>query len=160
MAPDSDFESQFFHPFPVNEELQNNELDPDVNYYLDEISSLDTKYYVPDEVKDQLKSLQLNSFSVFNLNIRSMKKHFEAFQDFIQSLNFKFSAICLSEPWLQPHQISDSNFQLPVYYSFHLTREKNRGGGLCIFFAGNLFIQIQKRLPGKFQSIRMFMCRS
>ena len=92
MAPDSDFESQFFHPFPVNEELQNNELDPDVNYYLDEISSLDTKYYVPDEVKDQLKSLQLNSFSVFNLNIRSMKKHFEAFQDFIQSSNLVQSA--------------------------------------------------------------------
>ena len=95
MAPNSVFESQFFNPFPVNEELQNNELDPDVNYYLNEISSLDTKYYVLDEVKDQLKSLQLNSLSVFHLNIRSMKKHFEAFQDFIESLNFKFSAICL-----------------------------------------------------------------
>ena len=62
-----------------------------------------------------------------------MKKHFEAFQDFIESLNFKFSAICLSETWLQPHEISDSNFQLPGYYSFHLSREKNRGGGFCIF---------------------------
>ena len=28
---------------------------------------------------------------------------------------------------------SNSNFQLPGYYSFDLTREKNRGGGLCIF---------------------------
>ena len=84
IAPNSDFESQFLNPFSVNEELQNNELEPDVNYYLDEISSLDTKYYVPDEVKDQLKSLQLNSFTVFHLNIRSMKKHFEAFQDFTE----------------------------------------------------------------------------
>ena len=90
------------------------------------MSSLDTKYYVPDEVKDQPKILQLNSFSVFHLNIRSMKKHFEAFQDFIESLNFKFSAICLSETLLQFHEISDSNFQLPGYYSFHLTRENNR----------------------------------
>ena len=81
MAPNSDFESQFFNPFSVNEELQNNELDPDVN-----------------------------SFSVFHLNIRSMKKHFEAFQDFIESLNFKFSAICLSKTWFQPHEVSDSNF--------------------------------------------------
>ena len=56
-GPNSDFESQFFNLFSVNEELQNNELDPDVNYYLDETSSLETKYYVPDEVKDQLKSL-------------------------------------------------------------------------------------------------------
>ena len=133
MAPNSEYESQFFNPFSVNEELQNNELDPHVKYYLDEISFLDTKYYVPDEVKDQLKSLQLNSFSVLHLNIRSMKKQFEAFQDFIEYLNFKFSAICRSETWLQPLQISDANFQLPGYYSFHLTREESRGGGLRIF---------------------------
>ena len=132
MVTNSDFESQTFNPFSVTEELQNNELDPDVNYCLDEISFLDTKYYVSDEVKDKLKSLQLNSFSVLHLNIRSMKKHFEVFQDFIESLNFKFSAICLSETWLQAHEISDSNFQLPGYYSFHLTTRKNRGGGVCI----------------------------
>ena len=53
-----------------------------------------------------------------------MKKHFEAFQDFIESLNFKFSAICLSETWPQPHEISDSIFQLPGYYRFHQPREK------------------------------------
>ena len=35
MAPNSDFESQFFNPFSVNQELQNNKLDPDVNYCLD-----------------------------------------------------------------------------------------------------------------------------
>ena len=62
-----------------------------------------------------------------------MGKHFEAFQDFIESLNFKFSAICLSETWLQPYEISDSNFQLQGYYSFHIIREKNRGGEFRIF---------------------------
>ena len=92
MDSNSDFQSQSFNPFSVNKELQNNKLDPDVNYYLDKISSLDAKYYVPGEVKDQLKSLQLNSFSVLHLSTRSMKKHFEAFQDFIKSLNFKCSA--------------------------------------------------------------------
>ena len=88
-----------------------------------------------------------------------MMKHFESFQDFVESLNFKFSAICFSETWLQPHEISDSKFQLPGYYSFHLTREKI-GGRAPYFFAENLFIQIQKIPPGKFQSIRMFMCQS
>ena len=61
IAPDTHFESQSFNPLSVNEELQHNEVDPDVNYNLDEIASLNTKYYVPDEIKDQLKSLQLNS---------------------------------------------------------------------------------------------------
>ena len=64
MAPNSDFESQFFNSFSVNQEIQNNELDPDVNYNLHEISSLDTNYYVPDEVKDQIKSLQSNLFGL------------------------------------------------------------------------------------------------
>ena len=95
MAPNSDFEPQFFNLFSVNEKLQNNELDPDVNYYLNEIFSLDTKYYASDEIKDQLKGLHLNSFSVLHLNIRSMKKHFEAFQNFMESLDLKFSVICL-----------------------------------------------------------------
>ena len=79
-----------------------------------------------------------------------MKKHFEAFQDFIESLKFKFTAISFSVTWLQPHEISDTNFQLPGYYSFHITRKNSRGGEFCIFSAGNLFIQIQKRPLGKF----------
>ena len=98
MAPNSDFEPESFNPFSVNEELQNNELNPDVNYYLDEISSLDTKYYVPHEVKEQLKSLQLNSFSVLNSNIRSMKKQFESFQDFIESLNSNLVQSAFQKP--------------------------------------------------------------
>ena len=97
MAPNLEF--QFFNFF-FDEEFENNELDPDINYFLDQISSLDDKYIVPDEVKDHLKNIQLNSFSAFHLNIRSMKKYFEALQDFIESLNFKFSAICFSETWV------------------------------------------------------------
>ena len=44
MAPNSDFESQTFNLFSVNEEPKNNEQDTDVNYYLDEISCLYIKY--------------------------------------------------------------------------------------------------------------------
>ena len=75
-----------------------------------------------------------------------MKKHFEAFQDFIESLNFKFSATCLSETWFQLHKSSDSNFQLPEYYSFHLTRKKNRGEGLCIFLQETYSYKFRKDL--------------
>ena len=32
-------------------------------------------------------------------NIRSMKKDFEIFQEFLKDLKFNFSAICLSETW-------------------------------------------------------------
>ena len=152
MAPDSDFESQFFNPFSVNEELQNNELDLDINNYLDGISSPDTKYCVPYEIKHQLKSLQLNSSSVFHLNIRSMKKHFETFQDFIESLNVKFSAICLSETWLQPHEISNSNFQVPGYSSFHLPKRR-----ALYFMQENYSYKSRKDLQGNSKAFE-FLC--
>ena len=74
MVPNSDFESQSFNPFPVNGELRNIKLNPNVSYYLEHISSLKTKYCI--EVKDQLEILQLNSFNVLHLNIRSMKKKY------------------------------------------------------------------------------------
>ena len=45
MTPNFDFESQSFNPFSVNEESPKNELDPDVNYYVDQISFLDSKYW-------------------------------------------------------------------------------------------------------------------
>ena len=84
------------HTSSISEYLQNNELDPDVDYYQDQVSSLDTKCYVPGKVKERLKNVQLNILSVLHLNIRSKKKHYEDFQDFIESLNFKkFSAIYL-----------------------------------------------------------------
>ena len=43
MALNYDFESQSFNTFSANKELQNDELKPNVNYYLAQISSLDTK---------------------------------------------------------------------------------------------------------------------
>ena len=57
MAPKSDFASQSFDCFSADKELQNNKLGTDVNYNLDRISSINTKYYVPGEVNDQLKNL-------------------------------------------------------------------------------------------------------
>ena len=84
-----------------------------------------------------------------------MMKYFKAFQDLIESLNFKFSAIYLSKTWLQTHEISNSNFQLSGYYSFHLTREKNRGGGLCSFLAETYSYKLRK----DFQvNLKVFEC--
>ena len=80
-----------------------------------------------------------------------MKKHFEAFQDFIEFSNFKFSAICLSKIWLQRHEISDSSFQLPGYYQ-DLTREKNRGGGLDIFLQETYSYKFGKDLQLNFKA--------
>ena len=81
-----------------------------------------------------------------------MKKHFEAFQKFIEYLNFKLSVICLSETWLQLHKIPDSNVQLQGYYSFHVTKEKNKAGGLCIFSQETYSYKFRKDLQVNFKA--------
>ena len=62
-----------------------------------------------------------------------MSKSFESFQEFLDSLCFSFSAICLSETWCQPYEDPNSNLQVPGYVSLHQTRKNRRGGGLCMF---------------------------
>ena len=52
------FETQSFNPFSANEDLKDNDHDPDINFYQTQISSLDTSYYIPNEVKENLNIFQ------------------------------------------------------------------------------------------------------
>ena len=52
------FETQSFNPFSVNEDLKDNDHDPDINFYQTQISSIDTSYYIPNEVKENLNIFQ------------------------------------------------------------------------------------------------------
>ena len=56
MPPNSSFEAQSYNPFFVNEDLKKkNDRDPDVNFYQTQISSLDTSYYISNELKENLE---------------------------------------------------------------------------------------------------------
>ena len=76
-----------------------NEHDPDVNFYQNNISNVEANYFLMTEVKSSLKVLDANAFSVLHLNIRSMKKNFENFKEFLKNVSVSFSTICLSETW-------------------------------------------------------------
>ena len=146
MPPNRIFEPHHFDPFSVNEDLKDNNQDPDVNFYQTQISSLDTNYYIPNKVKENLENFQQKSFSFLHLNIRSMSKNFESFREFLDSFCFSFSAICLSETWCQPHETSNSNLQIPGYVSLHQTRKNRRRGGLCIFLLESLSYKVRDDL--------------
>ena len=60
MASKGSFETHSFNPFSVNEDLNDNDQDPDVNFYQTQISSLDTNYYIPNEIKENLEKFQQN----------------------------------------------------------------------------------------------------
>ena len=101
MTPEPSFESLSYKPFSVDGNLTvNAELDPDVDFFQN-ISSLDTECFNKDDGKTFVnKNISSDSFSVLRINIRSMQKNFEKFQEFFKTLTFKLnsaSAVCLSE---------------------------------------------------------------
>ena len=153
MPPNSSFESQSFNPFAINEDFKDNDQDANVNFYQTQISSLDTSYYIPNEVKGKLKNFQQKSFSVLHLNIPSMSKNFELFRESLDLLCLTFSAICLSETWCQPHETSDSNLRIPGYVSLHQTSKNRRGGELCIFLLESLSYKVRDELAVNFSAI-------
>ena len=122
-------------------------LDSDINFFQN-ISSLDTQYFNIDDAKIFVNNnISSDSFSVFHINIRSMQKNFEKFQEFFKSLKFNFSVICLSETWCYAiDSTKNSNYRLHGYKSFHQTRDGHKGGGLCIFLRNTLSYKIRSNL--------------
>ena len=97
MAQNTTFESLNSNPFIVNDSLNDNSQEPDVNFFPNNFSPLDTDYISPDDFSKNFKDFTENSFSVLHLNSRSLNKNFESFAELYRSLSFKFSIICFSE---------------------------------------------------------------
>ena len=68
------------NPFSTKESFVDNEHDPDVNFYRD-ISMFNTQYLMPDKYKINFKDFSKYSFSILQLNIKSMNKSFESFSE-------------------------------------------------------------------------------
>ena len=108
------------------------------------ISSLESNYSSPSEIDKNFKNFSTESFSVLHLNIRSMNKNFEAFQDFYKSLNTKFSIICLTETWANDSDINhNSLFQLEGYIPVHQIRKSRQGEGIVIFIRDSLLYNLR-----------------
>ena len=78
MQFESNFECLSFDPFYLRENFMNNECDPDVNFYQNNVSNVETNYFLMTEVKSSLASFDPNAFSVLHLNIRTMKKNLKS----------------------------------------------------------------------------------
>ena len=73
-----------FNPFTANEHSTiDPELDRDTNFF-ESICCLDTKYFTENETKTFVSNIDPESFTVLHLNIRSMKKNSETFQEFLK----------------------------------------------------------------------------
>ena len=129
-----------------NDILLDDSCDPDINFFNGKFQSFDTPYLMPEEFHNFHSNL-LNQFSILHLNIRSIKNFFENFKLFLNSINFTFSVICLSETWWDDLATTlKSLCKLPSYKINHQARGDRKGGGVSIYVRKSLDFKIRPYL--------------
>ena len=99
MASEPNFESMSFKIFSNNSNFSDGNQDPDINFFLDKIPSLNTEYFSPSDVKVGFSKFEsFDTFSVLQPNIRSLRKNFDFkdFKELYKTLNVKSSIACFS----------------------------------------------------------------
>ena len=98
-----------FRPFDLNEdddECYMEDHDPDLNYFNILNHNLSKcKYYLENSFNNELLETSLdecvNKFSMFHINIRSVKSNLGSLQNYLELLNQKFSILAVTETWLK-----------------------------------------------------------
>ena len=76
------------------------------------------------------EDLKLTGFSIFTLNIRSMKKNFDSLKSLIETIDKKPEIIVLTETWnTDKLNLKIEGYKPPIT----LNRTNQRGGGICTY---------------------------
>lgn len=78
----------------------------------------------------------LNSFTLFHLNFKSMAKHFESLTDYFASLPSYFSVVGLTETWLNDFKVS--LYSINGYNHLFSHRKGRAGGGVSLFVKASI----------------------
>ena len=126
-----------FNPFLTNSNGKtyltlNSDLDPDQNYYNQIITHVEScDYHDEDTFKWLTKDSKDDEFSLLHLNIRSILNKFDDLKAYLNSLEYNFSVIGLSETWLNQNNCTD--FPLPCYHYIGKVRNNKHGGGVGLY---------------------------
>ena len=129
--------SRVFVPFEINQELNTpvSEIDPDLQFYTETNYIQNTKcdYYLEDSFNycfSESETEAINA-SFFHLNIKSLSKHYNELNLYLDSLKVKFSFIALTETWL-----SEGTEELYGVHDYHVEnrfRKGRKGGGVTLY---------------------------
>ena len=126
-----------FVPFEINDEFDTPlaERDPDMQFYLESNYIKNTKcdYYIEDTFIKNIwnKQEDKRALSMFHMYIKSLPKHFDELQQYLNVLKYDFSVISISETWL-----SENNadlYDLSWYVTIKCCRKERRGGGVSLY---------------------------
>ena len=109
------------------------DIDPDQNDS-DSYAITNCKYYFPSD----LTSINSNQFSIFHLNIRSLRKNFGKLKTLLDITKQNFDVIALSETWLSD-QDNHEDYNINGYQLFSQNRQKNDRGGVCVYVKESTF---------------------
>ena len=127
---ENSFEKLRFDPFGFDNVLLNNTNDPDENIF-NNLSQIDSVFYVIEEAATSLKKFSDKTFSVLHLNVRSLNKNFESLKELLTTTKFEFKVICITETWCTDDPRNETLFNLENYTSINQVRKHGRGGGIC-----------------------------
>ena len=137
-----ELDQMIFNPFEINDFIDNpmNDIDPDFHFYSEAhyIESTQCDYYLEDKFVSRISSSERlqRSLSLFHMNIRSLPKHFDELDMYLESLKFMFSIIGLTETWLD--ESKEELYSLKNYQSINEYRKGKTGGGVSMFIHENI----------------------
>ena len=88
-------------------------------------------YILPEDVHDCVENPVKDSFSVFHINIRSIKFFWESFNTFLFSLDFSFSIYVFQS-------LDNFIYDLPDYTNTNRKRSDRRDGGVPAYIHNSL----------------------
>ena len=135
---------KLFVPFELNDnDYVHQDIDPDPDsYFYHEnqlISNLNSKYYLEREFSKYLSPVlgkEQDCVSFVHLNIRSAPKNLMNFESYLQSLNFSFDCIGLTETWFNAS--SSEVFGIEGYNKIDKCRLNRPGGGVSILLKDDI----------------------
>ena len=122
-------------------------IDPDT-HFLSSNNRVISNYYTENEF-NQIPNLD-TKISIFNVNIRSIPKHFDRLRHYLLELNHNFSVISISETWLK--QYNKTFYNIKGYTHVSQIREKRTGGDVSMFINNDIKYDVRDNitidLPG------------
>ena len=131
------FDELVFNPFEINDDTSSplDEIDPDFQFFTSSQYLEGTKcdYYLEDSFISKISSNTLyeGQLSLYHMNCRSLPKHFDSIQLYLDSLSFKFPFIGFSETRIT--EAKEDLYNLDGYFPIHEYREHRSGGGVSLF---------------------------
>ena len=111
------------------------DADPDTHYYSPLLNS-SSLYFDDATFNAQSKLLKNKSFSLFHINIRSLRCNFDKLSDYLSLIDHSFPILAFTETWL--NSSTSHLITLDGYCSVHAGRENAVGGGVSLYLQNNI----------------------